>query len=284
MRFREWATKVMLICLLFATLILALFAGKSPKPQSDTASAMSDITSWSEYPKAQLQSAKTQESKSQKELLKSRVKKSPPLARYKTTAAFAKYKPRYEVRPVNPTNYGERYAKDIYGAVLRNQPIIVLHETGNSASSAINFFQTPHDNENIQASYHTLIRRDGTVAYLIPPEKRAFGAGNSVFQGPDGLETVKTNPNLPPSVNNFAYHVSLETPPEAWGNNRIQSHSGYTDAQYYSLAWLIAQSQVPDDRITTHQAVDRSGQRVDPLSFDFNKFFYLLHSYRQSIS
>jgi N-acetyl-anhydromuramyl-L-alanine amidase AmpD len=122
------------------------------------------------------------------------------------------------------------------------------------------------------------------VVYLIPPEKRAFGAGNSVFHGPNGAETVKTNPNLPPSVNNFAYHVSLETPPEAWGNNHIQSHSGYTDAQYYSLGWLIAQSQVSDDRITTHQAVDRSGQRLDPISFDFNKFFYLLHSYRQSNS
>jgi N-acetylmuramoyl-L-alanine amidase len=284
MRFREWATKVMLICLLFATLILAVFAGKSTKPQNDTATAIPEVIAWSEYPKAQLQTAKIQESQSQEELLKSQVKKSPPLVRYKTTVAFTKYRPRYEVTSVNPSNYGDRYTKDINGVVLRNQPIIVLHETSNSSSSAINFFQTPHDNENIQASYHTLIKRDGTVIYLIPPEKRAFGAGNSVFDGPNGSETVKTNPNLPPSVNNFAYHVSLETPPEAWGVKNIKSHGGYTDAQYYSLAWLIAQSQVGDDRITTHQAVDRSGHKVDPISFDFNKFFYLLHTYRKSIS
>ncbi|OUL30078.1 N-acetylmuramoyl-L-alanine amidase [Nostoc sp. RF31YmG] len=280
MRFREWATKVMLIFLLFATLILALFAGKSAKIAKNTATSIPEVIAWSEYPKAQLQSAKNLSSKSPS-VPKSQVKKSQPLALYSTTEAFARYKPQYEITPVDPSNYGDRYAKDINGVSLHNQPIVVLHETSNSASSAINFFQTPHDNENIQASYHTLIKRDGTVVYLIPPEKRAFGAGNSVFDGPNGSETVKTNPNLPPSVNNFAYHVSLETPPEAWGDNHVQSHSGYTEAQYHSLAWLIAQSQVPEDRITTHRAVDRSGQRIDPISFDFNKFFDLLHSYRQ---
>ncbi|BAY12848.1 N-acetylmuramoyl-L-alanine amidase [Calothrix sp. NIES-2098] len=285
MRFREWATKVMLIFLLFATLILALFAGKVTKPQNNTATSIPEAIAWSEYPKAQLQSAKNPSSESQN-VLKSRVKKSQSqpsrsVARYSTTEAFARYKPRYEIAPVDPSNYGDRYATDINGVPVRNQPIIVLHETSNSASSAINFFQTPHDNENIQASYHTLIKRDGTLVYLIPPEKRAFGAGNSVFNGPNGAETVKTNPNLPSSVNNFAYHVSLETPPEAWGDNKIQTHSGYTEAQYHSLAWLIAQSQVPEDRITTHRAVDRSGQRVDPISFDFNEFFNLLNTYRQ---
>jgi N-acetyl-anhydromuramyl-L-alanine amidase AmpD len=95
------------------------------------------------------------------------------------------------------------------------------------------------------------------------------------------VETVQTNPSLPPSVNNFAYHVSLETPPDAWGKNNINQHSGYTEAQYDSLAWLIAQSQVPDDRITTHRAVDVAGRKVDPLSFDSNKFFEKLHSFRQ---
>ncbi|BAY27411.1 N-acetylmuramoyl-L-alanine amidase [Calothrix sp. NIES-2100] len=281
MRFREWATKVMLIFLVFATLILALFAGKVTKPQNNTATSIPEVIAWSEYPKAQLQTAKNQSSESQ-EVRKSRVKKSQPVARYRTTMAFAKYRPQYEIARVDPSNYGDRYTKDINNVPVRNQPIVVLHETSNSASSAINFFQTHHDNENIQASYHTLIKRDGTVVYLIPPEKRAFGAGNSVFDGPNGAETVKTNPNLPPSVNNFAYHVSLETPPEAWGNDYVQTHSGYTEAQYQSLAWLIAQSQVPDDRITTHKAVDRSRQKVDPINFDFNKFFDLLHSYRQS--
>lgn len=284
----------MLIFLLFATLILALFAGKATKSQDNTATSNPEVIAWSDYPKAQLQTS-TNPSAESGDAVKSQVKKSPnqpvasnvkknqsqPVARsYRTTEAFKRFRPQYEITHVDPSNYGDRYAKDINGVPVRNQPIVVLHETSNSASSAINFFQTPHDNENIQASYHTLIKRDGTVIYLIPPEKRAFGAGNSVFDGPNGAETVKTNPNLPPSVNNFAYHVSLETPPEAWGDNQVQTHSGYTEAQYNSLAWLIAQSQVPEDRITTHRAVDRSGQRIDPISFDFNKFFDLLHTYR----
>jgi N-acetyl-anhydromuramyl-L-alanine amidase AmpD len=271
----------MLIFLMFAALILALFAGKAKNLQNNTTASNPEMTNWIQYPNMELQSVEKPESKSQ-DMLKSQTKTNRVAAKYITTQAFASYKPKYEIAQIHPSNYGERYPKDINGVPVNNEPIIVLHETGNSASSALHFFQTPHDNENIQASYHSLIKLDGTVVYLIPPDKRAFGAGNSVFDGPNGLETVKTNPNLPPSVNNFAYHVSLETPPDAWGNNNNQqTHSGYTEAQYDSLAWLIAQSQVPEDRITTHQAVDRSGQKVDPINFDFDKFLNLLNIYRQ---
>ncbi|ARV58634.1 N-acetylmuramoyl-L-alanine amidase [Nostocales cyanobacterium HT-58-2] len=227
----------------------------------------------SQNPKSQLKQNKDQKSKSQKTL-------SYPV---KTTAAFRAYKPRYAIAWANPTNFGERFTKDVDGQPASHQPIIVLHETAAPASSVINFFQTPHDDENVQASYHTMITLDGTVVYIVPPEKRAFGAANSVFDGPFGSETVKTNPHLPPSVNNFAYHVSLETPPSGLENNE-PSHSGYTDAQYESLAWLLAQSNVPDKRITTHRDVDRSGQRIDPRSFDFNKFVNILHSFRGVVS
>lgn len=189
------------------------------------------------------------------------------------------YQPKYEIVTVNPTNYGPRFATDINGVPVSNQPIIVLHETVSSATSTINFFQTPHQNEKNQASYHTLIKLDGTIVYLVPPEYRAFGAGNSVFNGPSGVEAVKTHANFPPSVNNFAYHTALETPPD--GRNNARRHSGYTEAQYRSLAWLVAQSKVPDNRITTHRAVDRSGTRIDPRSFDFKKFLNLLRSNRQ---
>jgi len=177
----------------------------------------------------------------------------------------------------HPTNYGERVTRDLYGRPVNNQYIVVLHETVGSAASTIRFFQTPHDQDNKQISYHTLITADGTVVYLVPPEKRAFGAGNSVFQGPQGLETVKTKLTLPPSVNNFAYHISLETPPD--GRNNRSGHSGYTKAQYQSLAWLVAKTGVPDSRITTHRAVDRSGDRYDPRSFELQRFFSILNTY-----
>ncbi|MEC4818790.1 MAG: N-acetylmuramoyl-L-alanine amidase [Scytonema sp. PMC 1069.18] len=225
-------------------------------------------------------SVPSQNLENQRELEQSRaIAQNNPSFSVKTTAAFAAYKPRYEIAWADPSNYGERYAKDVNGMPVNLPPIIVLHETAAPASSAVNFFQTPHDDDNVQASYHTMIKLDGTVVYIVPPEKRAYGAANSVFETLKGLETVQTNPELPPSVNNFAYHIGLETPPSGLENNE-PTHNGYTDAQYQSLAWLVAQSNVPDERITTHKAVDRSGQRIDPRSFEFNKFLTILHSFR----
>lgn len=194
-----------------------------------------------------------------------------------SSEAAPSYSPRQGRALPHPTNYGERVTQDIYGRPVGNQLIVVLHETVASAMSTIRFFQTAHPNDADQASYHALVTRDGTIVYFVPPEKRAFGAGNSVFDGPNGSETVKTDPKLPPSVNNFAYHISLETPAD--GNHNRSSHSGYTEAQYQSLAWLVARTRVPDQRITTHEAVDRSGSRQDPRSFDSQKFLGILHSY-----
>ncbi|TAF05509.1 MAG: N-acetylmuramoyl-L-alanine amidase [Nostocales cyanobacterium] len=295
MKFRDWAARVMLIFLMIATLILALFIGSSRKQPNNISTSNPDPTLWNQYPQALFQSAqKTEEAQPAVPKLSKlpnllKLPKSPQspakinqvITRYSTTAAFAKYKPSLASATINPSNYGERYPKDVNGVIVNNQPIIVLHETTNSASSAVNFFQTNNVDEDVQASYHVLIALDGMVIYLVPPDKRAFGAGNSVFNGANGVETVQTNPNLPPSVNNFAYHVSLETPADAWGKRNIKEHSGYTEAQYNSLAWLIAQSQVPDDRITTHRAVDVAAGKVDPLSFDFDKFFNKLHTFRE---
>ncbi|HEY9889383.1 MAG TPA: peptidoglycan recognition family protein [Candidatus Obscuribacterales bacterium] len=187
------------------------------------------------------------------------------------------YQPRQVIQLADPSNYGDRYSTDAYGRPVSNQFIAVLHETVGSAQSALNLFQTYHPNDNDQVSYHTLIGRDGTIYYIVPPEKRAYGAGNSVFDGPNGPEAVTTNPAFPPSVNNFAYHVSLETPSDGRGNG--SSHSGYTAAQYEALAWLLAQSRIPDGRITTHKAVDRSGNRQDPRTFEYDRFFTLLRRY-----
>lgn len=210
------------------------------------------------------------------------VERSPAvLAKYQTTADFKQYQPNYSAAAIHPSNYGDRYSVDVHGNRLDNEPIVVLHETTNSALSAINTFRTPHYNDSNQVSYHALIALDGSIIYLVPSDKRAFGAGNSVFEGSQGVETVQTNPDLPSSVNNFAYHISLETPPDGRGNSNQPYHSGYTDSQYKSLAWLLALSSIPDERITTHKAVDLSGSRFDPRSFDFDKFFQILHTYRQ---
>ncbi len=188
------------------------------------------------------------------------------------------YQPPEYLYLAHPSNYGERFPVDINGNALNNQYIVVLHETVGSASSALNTFQTNHINDDDQVSYHTLIGLDGTVYYVVPPEQRAFGAGNSTFRTATGEESVYTNPDFPSSVNNFAYHISLETPPDGQNNNRAQ-HSGYTEAQYQSLAWLLARTTIPNERITTHKDVDRSGSRADPRSFDPQRLIGLLNQY-----
>jgi len=138
-----------------------------------------------------------------------------------------------------------------------------------------------HVRDDDQASYHTIIKLDGTVVYTVPPEKRAYGAGNSIFKGPNGPEAVITNKEFPPSVNNFAYHISLETPADGRGNSL--AHSGYTSAQYKSLAWLIAQTTIPENRITTHREVDRSTSRIDPRSFDRSRLLKHLKNYSRQV-
>ena len=205
-------------------------------------------------------------------------------SKYERTAAFAQYKPKYGAIEIHPSNYGKRHQVDVNGDRVNNMTLVVLHETTNSAVSAINTFRTNHPNDNNQVSYHVLITLDGTIIYLVPSEKRAFGAGNSAFNGSQGIEAVQTNPNLAASVNNFAYHVSLETPVDGRGKANQGSHSGYTEEQYKSLAWLIALSEIPEESITTHEDVDLSGRRFDPRSFDRDKFLAILHSYRQLAS
>ena len=203
------------------------------------------------------------------------------LARFRRPAPSAgdraTYTPPEKFALANPTNYGERFLKDLSGRAADLEPIVVLHETVGSASSAINFFQTTHMDGNDQASYHTLIAHDGTVIYLVPPDKRAFGAGDSAFTTSAGSEAVQTNPDFPASVNNFAYHISLESPSD--GQNNGNSHSGYTQEQYQSLAWVTAKTSVPTDRITKHKIVDLSGMRKDPRSFDDATFLQLLNAY-----
>lgn len=177
----------------------------------------------------------------------------------------------------SPTNYGERVRRDVNGRTVLNPFIVVLHETVGTADSAINLFKTlDYTRNGSQVSYHALIRLDGTIVYTVPFEYRAFGAADSVFMGVNGPESVQTNRDVPASVNNFAYHFSLETPLD--GRNNADGHSGYTDSQYRSLAWLVRYTKVPTARVTFHKTVDLTHTRKDPRSFDQNYFFKLLAS------
>ncbi len=182
----------------------------------------------------------------------------------------------------HPSNFGWRFMRDVRGRVVQNWPIVVLHETVGSYESAIGLFSTPHEDEDEQVSYHALIREDGKIVYTVPPDRRAYGAGDSVFvNSARQEESVKTSPNYPSSVNNFAYHISLVSPDDGY-DDEADGHSGYTRAQYESLAWLVSKTGIPEDRLTTHQLVDRSGSRRDPRSFNVPYFLERLRSYPPS--
>ncbi|TAF52768.1 MAG: N-acetylmuramoyl-L-alanine amidase [Oscillatoriales cyanobacterium] len=189
------------------------------------------------------------------------------------------YIPLFETALADPSNYDQRATVDAQGNPVPNyELLVVLHETVGSADSALALFQNYHPNDADQVSYHAIIRRNGTIVYIVPKNLRAFGAGNSAFITTSGqVETVQTNPNLASSVNNFAYHISLESPSD--GFNYDLNHSGYTELQYQSLAWLIDDLGVSETRVTTHAIVDRGGERSDPRSFDRDRFLRLLRAY-----
>jgi N-acetyl-anhydromuramyl-L-alanine amidase AmpD len=171
---------------------------------------------------------------------------------------------------VDPTNFGERFRRDAFGHAVDPTPrLVVIHETVYGMGSAINTFGTRHPLDDDQVSYHALIGGTGEVIQLLDPEKRAFGAGNSAFNG----QWVVTNPRVGGSVNNFALHVSLETPLD--GENNNPGHSGYSEAQYDALAALLAdwmsRFPIPMENITTHRAIDLGGERADPRSFSWQE-------------
>ena len=99
------------------------------------------------------------------------------------------------------------------------------------------------------------------------PDRRAFGAGYSAFRG----HWAVTNRAMAGSVNNFALHLSLETPID--GENAATGHSGYTSAQYDAMAVVLAawmqRYGIPYSNITTHRHVDLGLERADPRSFNW---------------
>ena len=175
---------------------------------------------------------------------------------------------RLERLRINPSNYAERLGRDAYGNPLDTTPsLVVLHETVYGLNSAINTFTTHHPNDADQVSYHMLIGEKGEIVQAVDPARRAFGAGYSAFGGRWAI----TNPAMAGSVNNFALHLSLETPID--GENNAPRHSGYTSAQYDAMAVVLAdwmqRFQIPADHITTHRHVDLGMERADPRSFDW---------------
>jgi N-acetylmuramoyl-L-alanine amidase len=193
-----------------------------------------------------------------------------PALRARLTRQLAALPARTQRLRIHPTNYGERHDRDAFGNPLDPTPrLVVLHETVYGLRSAVNTFLTPHPRDDDQVSYHVLVGEKGEIVETVDPSKRAFGAGNSAFRG----QWAVTNPKVGGSVNNFALHLSLETPLD--GENEGGSHSGYSAAQYDAMAVVLAdwmrRFPISAQAITTHRHVDLAGERADPRSFNWNE-------------
>lgn len=133
--------------------------------------------------------------------------------------------------------------------------LVVIHETAVSCSEVLDLHQSP----TFKASYHACIGRDGTIFYLVAPEEKAYAAASSIFMNTDGEEE-----HVNGSVDDFAYHIALESPVAVSEHDPIEA--GFTEAQYKSLAWLISKTGINFDRVTTHGAI-KLAQTNEPQNF-----------------
>lgn len=130
---------------------------------------------------------------------------------------------------------------------------IVLHaDASSSVASSMDWIRRPES----RASYHVLIGRNGTIYHLVPPEKKAWHAGRSAW---DGV----------PDCNAYTIGVSM--------SNRNDGAEPYPEAQRDAAmdvcALFCKHFDIPVGRITTHAIVATpTGRKTDPRGIDLEKF------------
>jgi len=140
--------------------------------------------------------------------------------------------------------------------------LFVIHETNIDIETSLLL----HNDPEYFGSYHAVIDRVGMIHYLVPPEAKAFAAADSVFVN----LTTGVEEQINGSVDDFAYHVALETPPDGVKFN-YSTHTGYTTQQYNSLAWLAHSTGVQRERIVTHGDIRRP-VTTEPRCFNMDYF------------
>lgn len=143
------------------------------------------------------------------------------------------------------------------------RPLLVIHESITDYVTTLSQCQST----NQLGSYHCLIVPTGGLIHLAQPHEKCYGAGLSHFNGESICD----------SVDPFSYHVCLITPPGV-ARDALE-HSGYTDAQYMTLAWLISHTGLPWFRVTTHKDVDLTGTVIDPRSLDMSRLLRTVNKY-----
>lgn len=112
--------------------------------------------------------------------------------------------------------------------------------------------------QQLTVSAHLLIRRTGEIIQYVPFDRRAWHAGQSVYQGRE-------------RCNDFSIGIELE------GTELVD----YTDAQYLQLAaairaLLAAYPKLSSERIAGHSDI-APGRKTDPgASFDWQRLYGLL--------
>jgi N-acetyl-anhydromuramyl-L-alanine amidase AmpD len=122
-------------------------------------------------------------------------------------------------RPDDPVDVQERY-KNVENDNARPAGVvvdtIVIHaDAGKKASGSVDWIE----DDKSDVSYHTLIERDGDVHRLVEPERRAWHAGKSRYDGRD-------------DVNDFSLGISFA--------NRNDGVERYTELQYQIGAAEVA--------------------------------------------
>jgi N-acetylmuramoyl-L-alanine amidase len=139
------------------------------------------------------------------------------------------------------------------GAVI---DAVVIHATTiNTLEETIAYFLDP----SAEVSTHYVVDRDGTVVQLVPVEKRAWHAGQSMLNGVA-------------RVNDFSVGIELVN---------MNDGEEFPEAQYQATAGIIrllrSRYQIPDERIVSHAAVAiPPGRKSDPKGFDFQKLKAML--------
>lgn len=135
--------------------------------------------------------------------------------------------------------------------------LVVIHHT---ASSNINGTIAWFKNPKASASAHYVIGLDGCTVAMVPEDKKAWHAGQSIFQG----QKDKNN-----SVNSFSVGIELVGD----GNS-----AAYTEQQYQALIELCktlrSRYKLSDQQFTGHEFVAPARKNDPGKFFDWKRFMH----------
>lgn len=130
---------------------------------------------------------------------------------------------------------------------------IILHcDASSNVASSLDWCRRVES----RVSYHILIGRRGEIYSLVPPERKAWHAGVSTWDGK-------------PHCNNYTIGVSMSNK-----NDGVESYPApQVESAAAVCAALLKHFQIPVHRITSHALVATpKGRKTDPIQFDMDAF------------